>query len=88
MMTNPLLLASFHPRLGSFGVHHAYGYGYGAAHGSGWITHMIVSSLIHGLIYGAIFHILRHLSLGEILLLVAVALWALYAWNRRRPTRW
>ena len=83
-MTDPIRLASFHPHFGGFGVHHAYG----AAHGSGWITHMIVSSVIHGLIYGAIFHLLRHLSLGEILLLVAVAIWALYAWNRRRPTRW
>ncbi len=82
-MTHTLRLASFHPHYGGFGVHHAYGYG--AAHGSGWITHMILSSVIHGLIYGAIFHILRHLSLGEILLLVAVAIWGIYAWNRRRP---
>ena len=63
-----------------FGLHHGYG-------GGSWITHMVVSSIIHGLIYGAIFRMLRHLSLGEILLIALVVIGLLYAWNRERSFR-
>ena len=48
---------------------------------------MIISSVIHGLIYSVIFRMVRHLSLAEIVLLAAVVLWAIYAWNRRRVYR-
>ena len=65
--------------------HHGYG-GHGFGSGS-WITHMVVSSIVHGLIYGAIFRVLRHLSLGEIVLLAVVVIWMLYAWNRNRGYR-
>ncbi|WP_428395175.1 hypothetical protein [Lichenicoccus sp.] len=63
-----------------FGVHHAYG-------GGSWITHMVVSSVIHALIYGAIFRVLRHLSLGEVLLLVVIVIAVLYYGNRNRGQR-
>ncbi len=88
-MTKLAHLARYHPAFGyhpAYGYHHAYGYG----GGSGWITHMIISSVIHGLIYSAIFRVLRHLSLAEILVLVAIVIWAIYAWNRRNRAyrRW
>ena len=67
----------YHPGLA---YHHAYG-------GGSWITHMLVSSIVHGLIYSAIFRILRHLSLGEILLIAMVVIGLLYAWNRDRTYR-
>ena len=73
-------LASYHHAFGSYGYHHAYDYG----GGSSWITHMVVSSVIHGLIYSVIFRLVRHLSLGEIVVLAAVGIWAVYAWNRNR----
>lgn len=44
--------------------HHAY-----EAH---WLGHTIVSSIIHGLIYGAIFHLMRGMSLGEVLLVAVL----------------
>ena len=66
----------FHPGLG----HHAYG-------GGSWIAHMVVSSIIHGLIYGAIFRVMRHLSLGEILLIAAIVIGLFYGWNRNRGYR-
>ena len=64
----------------------SYHFGGGGAH-VGWIGHMVVSSIIHGLIYGAIFRILRHLSLGEVVLLALVVIGLLYAWNRERGVR-
>ncbi len=72
-------------------MHHAYGYhpGLGLHHGYGgsWIGHMVVSSIVHALIYGAIFRMLRHLSLGEIVLIALVVIGLLYAWNRDRGVR-
>ena len=67
-------------------MHHAYGYHHAYGGGS-WITHMVVSSIIHGLIYGVIFRVLRHLSLGEIVLLAIVVIGLFYAWNRNRGYR-
>ncbi len=67
----------YHPGLG---LHHGYG-------GGSWIGHVVVSSIVHGLIYGAIFRILRHLSLGEIVLIALVVIGLLYAWNRERDFR-
>ena len=74
-------------------MHRSYGYhpgfGYHHAYGGSWVAHMVVSSIIHGLIYGAIFRVLRHLSLGEIVLLAVVAIGLIYAWNRNRSyQRW
>ena len=72
-------------------MHHGYGgaSGYGMHHfqGGGWITHMVISSVVHGLIYGMIFRVLRHLSLGEIVLLVVLVIGGLYVWNRNRTYR-
>jgi hypothetical protein len=64
-------------------VYHVYHHTY-EAH---WLGHTIVSSLIHGLIYGAIFHIMRGMSLGEVLLVavLGVALVAgVWGWWRSR----
>ena len=71
-------LARFHP---------GYGFHHGMAHGSGWITQMIISSVIHGLIYSVIFRALRHLSLGEVVLIAAVVIALIYS-ARRSPRRW
>ena len=67
----------YHP---GFGLHHGYG-------GGSWVGHLVVSSIIHGLIYGAIFRMLRHLSLGEIVVIAVVVIGLLYAWNRDRGVR-
>ena len=75
---NPLTPAAWMHQ--AYGYHHAYG-------GGSWIAHMVVSSIIHGLIYGAIFRVLRHLSLGEIVLLAVVVIGLLYSWNRNRGYR-
>lgn len=65
-----------------YGMHHAYG-------GGSWIAHMVVSSIVHGLIYGIIFRVLRHMSLGEIVLLAVLVIGGLYLWNRNRDAqRW
>ena len=81
---NPLVhLARYHP---GFGYHHAYAY-HGYGHGSSWITHMIISSVIHGLIYSVIFRVLRHLSLGEVVLLAVIVIALIYASNRDRGYR-
>ena len=69
-----------HSYASAYGYHHGYG-------GGSWIGHMIVSSVIHGLIYGAIFRVLRHLSLGEILMLTLLVVGGLYLWNRDRGYR-
>ena len=75
--------------------HHGYGYapsGYGVHHafgGGSWIAHMVVSSVIHGLIYSIIFRVLRHMSLGEIVLLAVLVIGGLYLWSRNRSApRW
>ena len=49
-------------------THDAYHHAYEAR----WLGHTIVSSLIHGLIYGAIFHLMRGMSLGEVLLVAVL----------------
>ena len=50
---------------------------------------MVVSSIVHGLIYGIIFRVLRHMSLGEIVLLAVLVIGGLYLWNRNRDAqRW
>lgn len=75
-------------------MHHGYQPGFGHHYfpgggGGGWLTHMIISSVVHGLIYGAIFRLFRHLSLGEILLLVVLVIGGIYMWNRNRYNqRW
>ena len=73
-------------------MHHGYGYHPGFAYhaygGGSWITYLVVSSVIHGLIYSVIFRVLRHLSLGEVVLLVVIVIGLLYAWNRRRGYQW
>ncbi|MCQ8277258.1 hypothetical protein NFI95_02185 [Acetobacteraceae bacterium KSS8] len=80
------------PELIATSWHHAYGGGYGLHHGFGgwsWIGHMVISSIVHGLIYGMIFRLLRHLSLGEIVLLTVLVVGGLYLWNRNRTyQRW
>ncbi len=80
------------PELINASWHHAYGGGYGMHHGFGggsWIGHMVISSIVHGLIYGTIFRLLRHLSLGEIVVLTVVVVGGLYLWNRNRSyQRW
>ncbi len=52
---------------------------------------MIVSSIIHGLVYGAIFRVMRHMPLGEAVLVAIVgvgAIWLLSsAFGRRRHRR-
>ena len=73
-------------------MHHSYGYhpGLGLHHGYGggsWFAHLVVSSIVHAVIYGAIFRLLRHLSLGEIVLVALVVVGLLYAWNRERGSR-
>lgn len=83
-MRTPVLIdaAWHHAYAPAYGYHHAYG-------GGSWIGHMVVSSIVHGLIYGAIFRVLRHLSLGEIVLLAVLVIGALYLWNRdNRFRRW
>jgi hypothetical protein len=54
---------------------------------SHWLAHTIVSAIIHGLIYGAIFHLMRDMSLGEVLLVavlgVALVAGGWWLWNRR-----
>ena len=42
------------------------------------------SSVIHGVIYSAIFCVLRHLSLGEVVLIAVIVIGLLYVWNRNR----
>lgn len=75
-------------------MHHGYQPGFGHHYfpgggSGGWLTHMIISSVVHGLIYGAIFRLFRHLSLGEILLLVVLVIGGIYVWNRNRYNqRW
>ena len=64
--------------------HGHYHHGYEAY----WLGHTIVSSLIHGLIYGAVFHLLRGMSLGEVLLLAALGVTLVagvwWWWSRSR----
>ncbi len=61
-------------------------------HGGGMVgglTHMIVASVINGLIFGVIWRVLSHLSLPEMLLLVAVVIGGAYMWARNRDRqRW
>ncbi len=86
-MRSMLHLARFHPSFGHPNFAHP-GFAHpGFAHGSSWVTHMIVSSVIHGLIYSVIFRVLRHLSLGEVVLLAVVVIGLLYAGNRNRTYR-
>ena len=79
-----LLQAAWHRGYGyapsGYGLHHAYG-------GGSWIGHMVVSSIVHGLIYGVIFRVLRHMSLGEIVLLAVLVIGGLYLWNRNQNIR-
>lgn len=65
---------------GGYGIHHGFG-------GSGWLGHMLVSTVLHALIYGTVFRILRHLSLGEIVLLLVLVVGGVYLWNRDRRYR-
>jgi hypothetical protein len=65
--------------------HHAY---YHHSYEAHWLGHTIVSAIIHGLIYGAIFHLMRGMSLGEVLLVagigVAMAAGVWWLWSRSR----
>jgi len=70
-------------------AHHAY---YHAASPEGhWLAHTIISALIHGLIYGAIFHLMRGMSIGEVLLVAVLGVvlvgggW--WLWSRRNLER-
>ena len=57
----------------------------------GYFTHMVVSALVHGVIYAFLFRLMRHLSLGEGLMLVVVVIGAVYLFSRaqdRRRGRW
>ena len=64
-------------------AHHAY---YHTTEGH-WLAHTIVSAVIHGLIYGAIFHLMRGMSVGEVLLVAGIGIALVGAgwwlWNRR-----
>ena len=53
----------------------------------GGLTHMIVGSIINGLIFGLIFRLISHLSLTELVLLVAIVIGAAYVWARSRDQR-
>jgi predicted lipid-binding transport protein (Tim44 family) len=59
-------------------------------HGAGMVgglTHMIVGSIVNGLIFGLIFRLIAHLSLMQLVLLVAVVIGGAYMWARSRDQR-
>ena len=56
-----------------------------------YFTHTVVSAVVHGVIYSFLFRLMRHLSLGEGLVLVVAVLAAMYLFSRaqdRRRGRW
>ncbi len=53
------------------------------------LTHMIVASVINGLIFSVIFRLISHLTLPEMLLLLAAVIGIAYFWARSRDqARW
>lgn len=55
---------------------------------SGWIAHTLISAIIHGMIYEMIWKTMRELTLGQSVVLVAVALGGLYLWLKSLDRRW
>jgi|GEM_PF-3889618 len=53
----------------------------------GHFTNMVVSAIVHGVMYAFLFRLMRHLSLGEGLVLVVVVIGALYLFSQARDRR-
>lgn len=53
----------------------------------GWLVHTIGNAIVHALIYGLVFRLMRHLTLGEAVLLVGAVLAVMFLWARARDRR-
>ena len=63
----------------TLGYHHGYGGGW-----TDWMANVAISSLIHAMICGLV---MRHLSLGEVIVLGVVVLGCMFMWSRARDRR-
>lgn len=53
----------------------------------GWLIRSVENALVHALIFGLVFRLLRQLTLGQAVLLVAVVLAVMFLWARARDRR-
>ena len=69
------------PNLAFLILSYAHHYGGGM---TDWIAHMAISSVIHAVVYGFMFRLMRHLTLGQDAVLVAVVFGVAFVWARSR----